>query len=151
MCYILLHFIDSCPVPILHLQLLDTVYANYQVLLSISIPLPHWEYQFPLHIVIIGVSVSPLLPSSTKLRQGNIFTGVCQSFCSQGRGHLSHWTPGRYTHTPPVRYTPPGRSPQAGTHSAGTLPGRYTPHDDHCSGRYASYWNAFLLHVHVRF
>ena len=25
-----------------------------------------------------------LLPSAKKLRQGNIFTGVCQSFCSQG-------------------------------------------------------------------
>ena len=24
-------------------------------------------------------------------------------------------------------------------------PGRYTPHDGHCSGWYASYWNAFLF------
>ena len=27
-----------------------------------------------------------LLPSATKLRQGNIFTSVCQEFCSQGGG-----------------------------------------------------------------
>ena len=132
MCVILLHFLDSCPVPILHLQLLDTVYANYQILLSISIPLPHWEYQFPLHIVIIGVSASPLLPSSTKLRQGNIFTGVCQSFCSQGWGVSAsvhprqvHSHPSRQVHPLP-RQVPQGRytSPQAGTHP----PGKYTPH-----------------------
>ena len=34
-----------------------------------------------------------------------------------------------------------GTPPKAGKPS----PGRYTPHDGHCSGRYASYWNAFLF------
>ena len=27
-----------------------------------------------------------LLPAATKLQQGNIFTGICQSFCSYGGG-----------------------------------------------------------------
>ena len=38
--------------------------------------------------------------------------------------------------TPSLAGTPPGQvHPLAGT----------PPHDGHCSGRYASYWNAFLL------
>ena len=36
-----------------------------------------------------------LLPPATKLRQGNVFTPVCQSFCSQ---------------TPPPGQTPPGQT-----------------------------------------
>ena len=59
--------------------------------------------------------------------QGYVFTGVCDSV---HRGGLSsmHWGD-----TP--RQTPPGQ----------TLPlGRHPP-DGHCSERYASYWNAFLL------
>ena len=68
--------------------------------------------------------------------------------------------PGRYTPwagTPPAG-TPPGQvhplagtplgrcTPWAGTHPRQVPPGRYTPspHDGHCSGWYASYWNAFL-------
>ena len=39
------------------------------------------------------------LPSTTKLRQGNIFTGFCQSFCSQGGGCLPQCILG-YTHPP---------------------------------------------------
>ena len=45
-------------------------------------------------------------------------------------------------------YTPPlGRyTPQAGTHPASTpLGSAHTTPDGHCSGQYASYWNAFLL------
>ena len=53
-----------------------------------------------------------LLPS-TKLRQGNIFTGFCHSV-HRGRGHV--WR--------------------------GSMRAR---RDGHCSGRYASYWNAFLF------
>ena len=39
-----------------------------------------------------------------------------------------------------VVYTPPGRHP-LGRHPLG----RHPPQDGHCSRRYASYWNAFLL------
>ena len=48
---------------------------------------------------------------------------------------LGYTPPSRYT--PPDRYTPPGRyTPPTGT----------PPNDGHCSGRYTSYWNAFLFY-----
>ena len=67
-----------------------------------------------------------------KLRKGNVFTPVCQSFCSQGRGclpqrMLAYSPPGRH---PPFR--PPGQTPP--------------PADGYCCGRYASYWNAFMFY-----
>ena len=62
-----------------------------------------------------------MLPSATKLWKGNVFTPVCQPFCSQG-GCLPQCMLG-YTLSRPG---PP-------------------PADGHCSGRYASYWNAILL------
>ena len=79
------------------------------------------------------------------LGQGNIFSSMCQEFCS-GRGSTWAGTPeGRYTpHSGQVH--PLGRyTPQAGTPQAGTPPGTSV-----CwaiwatSGRYATYWNAFL-------
>ena len=53
-----------------------------------------------------------------------------------------HPPPGQ---TPPGQ-TPPslGRPPWADTPRADTLP------DGHCSGRYVSYWNAFLLKFYIR-
>ena len=125
----------------------------------------------------LRINFTLLLPIITapkrSLGQGNIFSRVCQEFCSQGGvpGQVpptSRYTPrGRYTpwqvhplgwYTPQAgtplldRYTtqqvhPPQVHPPAGT----TPPGRYTPWeqcmlgDTSTSGRYASYWNAFLL------
>ena len=41
-------------------------------------------------------------------------------------------------------HPPPGRHPPRQTPPP---PGKHTPpHDGHCSGQYASYWNAFLFH-----
>ena len=96
-----------------------------------------------------------LLPSATKLRQGNIFTSVCQEFCPWGGVCLSAcWdtppgqTPSRadtplgQTLPPPDRLpgqTPPGKPPRQ------TPLGRHPPADGYCSARYASYWNAFLF------
>ena len=57
----------------------------------------------------------------TKLRKGNVFTPVCQSFCSGGVSGPVHAG---------IRH-PTGRHPP--------------PKDGYCCGRYASYWNAFLL------
>ena len=82
----------------------------------------------------------------------NIFTGICQSFYSQGGGGCLPQGMLGYT----LRQVhPPGRvHPLAGTwqvHPPGsTPPGKHTPPrsttpDSHCSRRYASYWNAFLL------
>ena len=79
-----------------------------------------------------------LLSSATKLQQSNIFTGICQSFCSGGclpRCMLGYtfwegtplWAgtpPGRYTPTPPGRYNPPVGTPPPTTVTAvdGTHP-----------------------------
>ena len=43
-------------------------------------------YKDPLN----GISaVVIFLPPATKLRQGNVFTSVCQEFCTTGEGFLS--------------------------------------------------------------
>ena len=79
-----------------------------------------------------------------KLRRGNIYTGVCQSFCSQvevclPQCMLGYTRPqGRYTpcgkHTPhPLAGTPPGRyntsreAPRQRYPLGRYTPGRYTP------------------------
>ena len=71
-----------------------------------------------------------LLPSATKLRQGNVFTPVCDSV---HRGGLC-----------------PGRSLSRGSLSMGDLcPGVLCQGDSRLRtvtyGRFASYWNAFLF------
>ena len=121
-----------------------------------------------------------LLPASTKLGQGNIFTSVCQEFCPRGVGWGGGWgwgegvclsacwdTPPRSRH-PPGAETPPGSRPPGSRHPPGAdtprsrhppradtppradPPGADTPSEANCSirsmsGRYASYWNAFLF------
>ena len=89
--------------------------------------------------------------------QGNIFTPVCHSVY-RGRGSVSvhagipPWeqTPPEQKCTPPPAPPPPG----ADTPSEQTPPGSRHPHTPppeadssirSTSGRYASYWNAFLL------
>ena len=78
----------------------------------------------------------------TKLRQGNVFTRVCQEFCPPGgSGRQPLWT------DIPLGRHPPGQTPPAW---ADTPLARHSPWqtppsaDGYCSGRYASYWNAFL-------
>ena len=63
------------------------------------------------------------------LGQGNIFIGVCQEFCSQGGG--------------------PGLGGLLlGGAAPGGVPGGDPPDGYRC-GQFASYWNAFLLHLCV--
>ena len=92
--------------------------------------------------------------SQMKLCKGNVFTPVCQSFCSRGLGVegclpqcMLGYTP---SHTPP-RQTPPW----ADTPWTYTPPGRHLPRQTplvgYCTGRYASYWNAFLFLNNVWF
>ena len=89
-----------------------------------------------LRFLFLNVFYSP----QQYLRKDNVFRSVCQEFCLQGGclplGLGSVDTP-RQTRVPPRRHPfPAGRQP---------LPsGRHSP-DGHCSGWYASYWNAFLL------
>ena len=68
-----------------------------------------------------------LLPSATKLRQGNIFTGVCQSFCSQEGGVSQHALGrGMYPSMHWVRH-PPGQIPPGQTHPGQTPPAPTPP------------------------
>ena len=108
------------------------------------------------------------LPGAAKLGQGNVFTGVCDSV---NRGALPQCMLGYHNHppradTPPQsrhhlqsRHPPGADTPPEQTHP----PGPDTPQSRHAhtprpdtppeadsgirstSGRYASYWNAFLL------
>ena len=101
-----------------------------------------------------------LLPPATKLRQGNVFTSVCQEFCP--RGGVCH-TPRQ---TPPWADTP--CPVLAGIHPSPTqcMLGYTHPLPSACwdtppppcavhagirstSERYASYWNVFLLNIAV--
>ena len=76
---------------------------------------------------------------STKLREGNVFTGVCQSFCPRGWVCL---VPGPFWVGMPSHRSLPGGIP--GTPSGRYMP-RLTSSCGHRSSRYASYWNAFLF------
>ena len=70
---------------------------------------------FPVQIILI---FQQMLPAATKLGQGNVFTGVCDSV--QGGGGLPQCmlecTPPRADppwtrHTPPGPHTPPDQTP----------------------------------------
>ena len=67
--------------------------------------------------MLFGFPVDIITARKRSLGQGNIFTSVCQEFCSQG-GCL---VPGGVWR-PPLR-------------------------DGYCCGWYASYWNAFLFYI----
>ena len=102
--------------------------------------------------LILFVSEYILLPATTKLGQGNIFTSVCLSMggclpqCMLGYPPPQEQTPLDQAH-PLTRHTlqeqtpPRSRSPHPGADTP--------PREADCSirltsGRYASYWNAFL-------
>ena len=100
------------------------------------------------------------LLATTKLGQGNIFTSVCQEFCTHGGSasvHAGMHPPSRHppgadtprpdTTNPPGADTtpweqtpPPGPEPPPGTDPPGADTSIRST-----SGRYASYWNAFLF------
>ena len=93
-----------------------------------------------------------LLPAAMKLGQGNIFTGVCLSTGGRGVCLSACWD----THpprpdTPPDQAPPPEQTPRADPPRDQTPPRPgIPPREADCSirltsGRYASYWNAFLL------
>ena len=109
--------------------------------------------------MILNVTVITVRKRS--LGQGNIFAPVCHSV--HGGSTWAGTPPGRYSPLPPAG-TPPGRcTPRAGTPPwagtppapwAGTSPQAGNPPAMHAgiwstSGRYASYWNAFLFHFFI--
>ena len=91
--------------------------------------------------------------SKRSLGQDNVFTPVCQSFCSQGEcllmgprgiclcsGSGGVCTPSPFTHTLMDTYTP-----WRNTHTQPWTPHTSAGRDGHWIGRYASSWNAFLF------
>ena len=110
----------------------------------------HFHFEFQL-----------FLPAATKLGQGNIFTGVCLSTGGEGclpqcmLGYPPEQTPPEQT--PPKLGTPRTRHPLT-MHPPQTRPPRTRPPQTRppweadcsirlTSGRYASYWNAFLSSI----
>ena len=85
------------------------------------------------------------------MTEGTVFTGVCHSFCPQGG--VGAWSGGLWSSR--------GRCLAGGNGlvgGVGTWPGGKTSEADtppiyarirSFGGRYASYWNALLLYVHV--
>ena len=75
-------------------------------------------------------------------------TSMCQSFCPQGKGSL-YDVPSFLTETTPPPLTTWTGTPRQETPRQSPLyrdPQTETPSNGgHCSGRYASYWNAFLF------
>ena len=96
----------------------------------------------------------------TKLRKGNVFTPICQSFCSQEGVSASvhagiHTPPGQTSpgQTPPRQIPPwedtPWQTPPTLSACWDTpLPSTCWDRHGYCCGRYASYWNAFLFWCH---
>ena len=80
--------------------------------------------------LILALMCFLFLPSAMKLRQGNIFTSVCQEFCPQGGDVClsACWD----TDT-----TPPGQTPPLGRETP--------PPNGHCSRWHTFYCNAFLI------
>ena len=97
--------------------------------------------------LVLDLKVFLLVPA-TKLRQGNVFTPVCHSFCSW-RGCVSTSGPGGRV----VCHIPQADTPWADTHPLVDSPVWQTPPPctvhgiRSTSGRCASYWNAFLLSI----
>ena len=104
-------------------------------------------------------STIEFLPAATKLGQGNVFTGVCDSVHGGGGGYLPQCMLG--CQTPPGADIPPGADTPLGadTPREQTSPREQTPPPGadplpgqeadasirSMSSRYASYWNAFLF------
>ena len=83
-----------------------------------------------------------------KLRKGTVFTPVCQSFCSQRGGGVclsACWDTHPWADSLPSACwdTHPPCPVHAGIHTP--LPSACWDRHGYCCGRYASYWNAFLL------
>ena len=97
-------------------------------------------YDYTAILFCFNINFKGLLSSATNMREGYIFTAICQSFCSQGGVCLSAcWDTHPLAGTPLRQVHPLGRY----TSREGTPP-RSTPPNGHCSRWYASYWNAFF-------
>ena len=113
----------------------------------------HITYSFGLVIItehnIYIKHYTDNLPPTTKLGQGNIFTGICDSV-HRGEGGLPQCMLGY--HHPPGLGTPLGPGTPPGTRYPPRI--RQAPSQSRAyweirstSGRYASYWNTILFSI----
>ena len=86
------------------------------------------------------------LPAATKLGQGYVFTGVCDSVHWGGSASVHAWIPHPPPRTDPPEQTPPRADPPQSRHP----PREADAIIRLMSGRYASYWNAFLFMLRKR-
>ena len=115
---------------------------------------------FDLGALFVHVCYQNSYRPQTKLREGYVLQVFVILFTGgenlgrcppAGTPPLAGTPPGRYTPLgrytfPPVRYTPRAGTPRRQVPPAGTPPGSSTCWEIRAtSGRYASYWNAFLL------
>ena len=108
----------------------------------------HWIVNY---YILFCMLLSACYRPQTKLREGNAFTPVCQSFCSRrevsGSGSGGIYPPRSQppSHTHPVTHSLPLIHTPDTLTSPWTPSPRLTPPLQSTSGWYASYWNAFLL------
>ena len=96
------------------------------------------QWQTPKHIRLASVRYASYWNTFCyEVGEGYVFTGVCLST----GGHACH------VHPPPCHACPPPCTPTV-THAPRPLPCTFPVYYDmrSMSGRYKSYWNAFLLH-----
>ena len=113
--------------------------------------LKRFGYELPLMTKFLNRTKCSYYRPQTKLRKGNVFTPVCQSFCSQGvciPACTGHTLPGQ---TLPLGRHPPGRHPPRQTHSWADThpPGRHPSWaDTHPLGRCTPPGQTPPLHRH---
>ena len=105
------------------------------------------EFLFCCNIMKLQTTLFGVRDSLPTARESNIFRSDCQSLCPQvGRGGL----PLGSLH---LGGLPRGESPSRGGWADPFPPGSASREGSapspsgHCSGRYASYWNAFLFYI----
>ena len=91
-----------------------------------------------------------ILPPATKLGQGYVFTHVCDSVHRGGSASVHagiHHTPRPETPPQPDQTRPPSGPDTSPDQTPGAVHARR--YGRATSGRYASYWNAYLYNYHL--
>ena len=100
---------------------------------------------------MIIVIVYVITARKRSLGQGNMFTGVCLPTGGVPGPGVGDWGCSGGCLLPGGTWSRRVHAPRGGAWSGGSAPGGGllpvgTPWDGYCCVRYASYWNAFLLH-----
>ena len=116
----------------------------------------------PIHVCALSIGTTFMCSSCTFIYVSTTFTISCVTWNIESKQHLfliadlyicTCYRPqgscGKVKFLHPLAGRPPGQTP-LGRHPSGRqIPTPPLHGDGHCSGRYASYWNAFLLLFHL--